>query len=286
MGQKNEVLMARILMMEGNTLAKQKKGAAIGVESASQVYSKSILAHFPDAKIDVIHAADRGQSLPAGKSMSDYDGLVVGGSGLHAYDDRFEVTNQIDLLRTFSETGKPILGSCWGLQIAAIAGGGSVGKSPNGREVGVARKIWLTEAGQSHPFLKTRPLVYDAPCIHYDEVTALPSGSVLLCSNAHSEVQGATVPVGESEVWAVQYHPEFDIPLLSGLYKLYADDMIGQGFFTDAETAAHYKADFDLLAKEPGNKSLRWRLGIDDDILIDAVRRTEIINWVNMVRAS
>jgi GMP synthase (glutamine-hydrolysing) len=49
--------------------------------------------------------------------------------------------------------------------------------------------------------------VFDAPCIHYDEVTRLPDNATLLASNAHSVVQAAVVPVGRSEVWAVQYHP-------------------------------------------------------------------------------
>ena len=272
--------MPRILMMEGNTLKAQRMAADLGVMSASLVYTKAIRAHFPNIHIDVINAADQGQSLPAGTVMSDFDGLVISGSGLHAYDHRFEVTNQIDLLKQFSETGKPILGSCWGLQIAAIAGGGSVEKSPNGREIGIARKVWLTDAGKTHPYFKNKPQVFDAPCIHYDEVSALPTGSAILCSNSHSDIQGAVIPLGKSEVWAVQYHPEFDLEQLLGLYKLYAKDMVQQGFLTDKEVANRYSSDLDQLAKNREDKSLRWRLGIDDDILADTIRRAEIINWI------
>ena len=272
--------MPRLLMMEGNTIARQKDAAELNCRSASGVYIEAISAHFPDIEIDTIHAADRGQSLPSGASFSDYDGMVVGGSGLRAFDQTFEVTNQIELLKTFSQTGLPILGSCWGLQIAAIAGGGTVAASPNGRELGFARKITLSEAGRRHPFLENKPDSFDAPCIHYDEVEALPSGSTVLCSNVHSHVQGAIVPVGKSEVWAVQYHPEFDLAQLSMLMTLYDTDMVKQGFFQNEEECAAYKAKLDVLSETPNNGPLAWQLGIDSDVLDDTIRRAEIINWI------
>ncbi len=273
--------MARLLVMEGNTLARQKQAADLGCRSASAVYMEAISAHFPDINMDVIHAADRDQSLPQGVSFEDYDGLVIGGSGLRAFDETFEVTNQIELLKAFSKTGLPILGSCWGLQIAAIAGGGSVAASPNGREFGFARKLLLNEAGRAHPYFKNKPTVFDAPCIHYDEVDQLPSGSTVLCSNAHSHVQGAIVPVGKSEVWAVQYHPEFDLAQLSMLIKLYAGDMITQGFFANEAERLTYQEKLDQLSEDPADAPRAWQLGIDGDVLNDEMRRAEIINWVN-----
>ena len=108
--------MPRILMMEGNTLARQDEAARLGARAASDVYIEAIRSHFPALDIDRVHAADRGQGPPDGRALADYDGLVVGGSGLHAYDESFEVRNQIDMLRAYAETGRPILGSCWGLR--------------------------------------------------------------------------------------------------------------------------------------------------------------------------
>lgn len=272
--------MARILVMEGNTLSRQADARALGVSSASGIYIEAVEAHFTDLICDTVHAADRHQAITPGASLEDYDGLIIGGSGLHAYDTTFEVTNQIELLKSFAQTGKPILGSCWGLQIAVVAGGGVVEKSPKGREVGIARKIALNEAGRAHPFFRNKPAVFDAPCIHYDEVRSLPSDSKLLCSNSHSQVQGAIVPLGRSEVWAVQYHPEFDLQHLSKLYDLYASDMVGQGFFADEVDAAAYKAEIDALVARPDDRARRWQLGLDDDVLDDEIRRAEIINWV------
>lgn len=274
--------MPRILMMEGNTLATQRRAAELGVRSASEVYKIALLSHFPELAIDVLNAADRGQSLRPGVAFEDYDGLVVSGSALRAYDQDFAVTNQIEILRSFGETGRPILGSCWGLQIAVIASGGEVRVSQNGREFGIARKITLTEAGRGHPFFRGKPICFDAPCIHYDEISSLPSEATLLCSNHHSEVQAAIVPVGASDVWAVQYHPEFDLQQLSMLTTLYGDDLVDQGFFENDRDRLSYKEKIDSLQSNRNNKSAAWQLGIDDDILDDNKRRAEIINWVNV----
>lgn len=272
--------MPHLLIMEGNTLARQAEAAALGVKSASGIYREAVLADFPEFRIDVVNAADPGQTPPGGQLPSDYDALIVGGSGLHAYDTDFAVTNQIAMLRAFAQTGKPILGSCWGLQIAAIAGGGEVALSPNGREVIVARKIRKQGAGLAHPFLKGRAETYDAPCIHYDEVTALPPGSQVLCGNGHSAVQGAIIPLGKSEVWAVQYHPEFDLDHLRMLVRLYAKAMLDQGFFADEAQRAAYEAKLALLHANPRDRAAAWQLGIDADLLDDRKRRAEIIAWV------
>ncbi len=68
--------------------------------------------------------------------------------------------------------------------------------------------------------------VFDAPCIHDDEIESLPCGSTLLCSNAHSDVQGALIPVERSLVWGVQYHPEFDLNHLAGIIRLYGEAVL------------------------------------------------------------
>jgi len=276
--------MKRILMMEGNTLKARTKAAELNVRNAGQVYTDAVKAHFPDLEIDTVNAADEGEMPPHGRGLTSYDGLIIGGSGLHAYDQTFAVTNQIKMLEDFAQTGKPILGSCWGLQIAVMAAGGRVELSPNGREIGIARKLELTEAGRAHPFMAGKPSVYDAPCIHYDEVSQLPDNAILLSSNAHSAVQAAIVPVGQSEVWAVQYHPEFDLPQLGMLLTLYEKNMYEQGFLRDRKEFEDYHSLISQLAANPQDKSAAWRLGVDSDITDDAVRRAEIINWVNHVR--
>ncbi|MBF5092902.1 type 1 glutamine amidotransferase [Novosphingobium sp. NBM11] len=272
--------MTRLLLMEGNTADKRARAAELGVRSSSEIYALAILAHFPDFDLDVVNAADADWAIPGGRSFADYDGFDVTGSSLHAYDKEFAVTNQIAILRDAAEAGLPVFGSCWGLQIAVMAAGGQVEYNPRGREVGFARKIVRTAAGADHPMFAGKGAVFDAPCIHYDEVTRLPDNATLLASNAHSVVQAAVVPVGRSEVWAVQYHPEFDIAQLVQLYTLYADDMIAQGFFSDRAALDAYVKVLTGLAAAPQDAGLAWQLGVDEDITDDSRRRAEILNWI------
>ena len=272
--------MARLLLMEGNTASRRAKGEAVGLPSSSAVYAQAINAHYPRIEIDVINAADPDASIPHARGFADYNGLVITGSSLHAYRDEFPVTNQIAILKAAAETGIPMLGSCWGLQIAVVAAGGKVGLSPKGREVGFARKIQPTAAGAGHVFLQDKGAVFDAPCIHYDEVTQLPHGAILLASNAHSAVQAAIIPLGKSEVWAVQYHPEFGLAQLARLYTLYADDMLVQGFFKTHAELNDYTAKLTALAQNPHDAALAWQIGIDQDITDDQRRNAEIIAWI------
>lgn len=272
----------RILMMEGNPIAVQQKAKSIGVDTASNVYTRAIRQFDTQVEIDIVNAAD-GEKVPPGKSYQDYAGMVISGSSLRAFEDSAEVKNQIDLLIDFAKTGKPILGSCWGLQIAAIAAGGEVGPSKNGRELGVARKIDLTPEGIEHTFMQGKPAFYDAPCIHYDEVTRLPNSATLLCGNAHSAVQGAIIPVENSEVWGVQYHPEFDLAQLRMLFDLYKKDMFNQGFIDSEQDYDFFMKHLRTLEDEPSNKSSGWLLGIDKDVTDGNIRGLEIKNWLQAI---
>lgn len=272
--------MTRLLLLEGNTADKRAKARALGVRNSSEVYAEAIRAHFPDIALDVLNGADPDGAIPEGRGWHDYAGLVITGSSLHAYDPEFAVTNQIALVAQAAEAGLPIFGSCWGLQIAAMAAGGQVAYNPKGREVGFARKITLNEAARGHPMFANKPAVFDAPCIHYDEVVRLPESATLLASNAHSVVQAAIIPLGRSEVWAVQYHPEFDLRQLVQIYTLYADDMVQQGFFADHAELAAYRDKIAALASDPTRAGLAWQLGIDQDVTEERVRRAEIIAWI------
>ena len=271
----------KILIADGNTRDRNDAMQAVGGELGAERYANEIRRMFPDAELVTVYPADSDDYLPKGTGLVDFDGMVMGGSGLHAFDGDPEVTRQVDLMRDALDAGLPVLGSCWGLQVAAAATGGTVAQSPRGREVGIARKIALTAAGRGHALYSDKPTVVDSPCIHYDEVTHLPPGSVVLAENAHSAVQAAVIRKGKGVFWGVQYHPEFDVPHLANLYRRYADDMLGQGYFVDAGDLERYCNELDALHQDPSRLDLRWRLGIDDDVLDADLRCLEIRNWVD-----
>ena len=104
--------MTRILMMEGNTEARRARQHELGVRTSSAIYTKAALAHFPDAEIDVVFAADPAPlgDLPQGRVLTDYDGMIITGSSLHAYDTDFAVTNQIAMVAEAGAAGLPMFG--------------------------------------------------------------------------------------------------------------------------------------------------------------------------------
>ena len=270
----------KILIADGNTKDRNDAMKAVGGELGAERYEIEIIRMFPDVEITTVYPADGKDYLPTGVALADFDGMVMGGSGLHAFDTVPEVTRQVELMRDALDGGVAVLGSCWGLQIAAAATGGAVAKSPNGREIGIARKLTLTPQGIGHDFFADKPPVFDSPCIHYDEVTHLPSGSVVLASNGHSAVQAATIRHGDGIFWGVQYHPEFDLNHLAKLYRRYADDMIDDGYVKDRAELEYYCAQLENLQLDPTRLDLRWRLGIDDDVLDPDLRCCEIANWI------
>ncbi len=273
----------RILVAEGNSGHRCVELTKAGACGGAECHERTLEALFPGIGIEMVNVADPDSALPSGVDIDAYDGVILGGSALHIPDADSDprVRRQIDFAAAVFETGAPFFGSCWGFQVAVAAAGGLVAASPRGRELGLARKITLTDAGRSHPMYEGKASVFDGPAVHMDEVTHLPSGGVVLASNAHSAIQAAMISHAAGTFWGVQYHPEFDLDHMAGLFGCYAEGFVKAGFFAD-EAAAHAHAeDYETLHNDPERQDLAWLLGIDDDVLDLAVRTREIANWIN-----
>jgi GMP synthase (glutamine-hydrolysing) len=270
----------RFLVVEGNTRgARQAHKEAYGL-TLSESYAEVIQGIAQDAVCDIAFPTDEGANLPDAAGLESYDGIVLTGSHLNIYDRTPEILRQIDLMRATFASRTPSFGSCWGLQVAAVAADGDVQKNPLGREVGIARKIAATEAGKGHPLLDGRPAAYDAPAIHLDMVTAVPEGCTVLASNALSPVQAAEIHRDGGTFWGVQYHPEFSLGELAAILSRRTDILVREGFCRTPEEALAYAEDLAALGKDPARFDLAWRHGIDAEVL-EPVRRTrEIRNFI------
>jgi GMP synthase (glutamine-hydrolysing) len=224
-----------------------------------------------------------GEPFPRGVALADFDGVMVPGSPLHVYDQTPFVARQVDFLRAAFAIGVPVWGSCWGLQVATVALGGSVRRNPRGRELGVARAITVTEAGRHHPLLASRPPVFDALCSHLDEIETLPPDAEILAANEISAVQAmaARTPQGGS-FFGTQYHPEHTLLVSAALIELRASELVAEGFGERAEIVAMAE-DYRTLAAEPTRRDLIWRYGIAGEITDPVRRTTEIGNWLRTV---
>ena len=95
-----------------------------GVGHPHTLYRDFFVRTIPNVNIDVLFIADPGAILPEGTDLTSYDGYIWTGSDLTIYhlDDQ-RVTRQIELARAIFHAGVPSYGSCWGIQMAAVAAG-------------------------------------------------------------------------------------------------------------------------------------------------------------------
>jgi GMP synthase (glutamine-hydrolysing) len=177
-------------------------------------------------------------------------------------------------------SGTPSFGSCWGLQMGAMAAGGDVQMNQKGREVGFARRITQTDEGTRHPMLQGRPMSFDAPAIHLDVVTTLPEHVTVLASNTVTPVQAAEIHHEGGVFWGVQYHPEFSLTELATILKRYHDTLLAEGMFLSSDDHAAYIDDLLTLESDRKRTDLSWRFGLDEEVLDDFKRLTEIRNFI------
>lgn len=269
----------RLLVCEGNTADLRAKQVTAGGQIMSDGYADLLRQLLPGVVVDICYPADPGANLPIG-GLASYDGVAITGSALNVYDRGPAIDGQIELAREVLRSKTPLFGSCWGLQVITVATGGVVRANPKGRELGVGRKITLTAEGRAHAMYAGKAAVFDAVTVHLDEVETLAPGTTVLAANAQSEVQSAEIRVDGAVAWAVQYHPEFSLADMAAIMRRYGPRLVREGFFADAVGSAAYIADLETLDREPDNKALAWRYGIDETVLDPGVRTTEIANWI------
>ncbi len=277
----------KICIINGYPEKNRQALTGAGVAGADELYIRVLGKLVPDAKVDVFMIADPGTSLPRGADIASYDAFIWTGSNLTIYEDDPRVTRQIEFARQVFEVGRPSFGSCWGVQMAAVAAGGEVRKNPNGRELGFGRKIRLTAEGQAHPMYAGKPEVFDGFIMHLDEVSRIPSGARLLATNEHTPVQALEVRHKNGIFWATQYHPEYDLYEMARLFVARNESLIKEGFFADRAALEAKVASMETLGRHPDRKDLRWDLAVEDDVLVDRIRQCELRNWLEkLVMAS
>jgi GMP synthase (glutamine-hydrolysing) len=269
----------RLLVAEGNTSEGRSRMAAQAGETLGEGYANALRSIAPDARIDLCFPADEDPKLPA--PLESYDGIAITGSALNIYHGEVASLRQIEFAREIFARHIPFFGSCWGLQVAAVAAGGEVGRNPKGREVAFARKIMLNEVGRAHPLHRGRNIAFDAPAIHGDEVIRLPPDTTVTAWNALSQVQAAEIRHDGGVFWGVQYHPEFTLRDLAFILRRYGQTLVDEGFFADLAALESYAADLSVLASDQLRTDIAWRLGLGTDILQPDLRLCEIANWID-----
>lgn len=272
-----------LLIIDGYDRMGRDNLAAARCTLAGTLYENMIRRFLPKANISIVHPADADETLPHGTMLKDFDAALWTGSSLTIYHTTPDVLRQIELARELYKQGVPSFGSCWALQIATLAAGGTCRLNPNGREFGIARKISLTEAGRAHPLYAGKPRVFDGFTSHFDDVESLPEGATLLAGNRITPIQAAIVEKDGTSFWAVQYHPEYDLSEIAALTRFRRDGLVESGYFQDQDAANSFIADLETLHNDPTRMDIAWHLGIDQDVMDEDIRTLEVKNWVKNI---
>lgn len=160
------------------------------------------------ATVEVLDAQQ--QALP---SLDSYDGVLITGSHSMVTDHEPWSDALLPGIRDMAARALPVLGVCYGHQLIAEALGGKAGFHPNGAEIGTF-PVQLTEAGQCDPLLGSLPSTFKAHLTHSQSALQLPDNAVLLACNDYEPHQAFRVG---SNIWGVQFHPEFT----AGVNRIY-----------------------------------------------------------------
>ena len=273
-----------ILIVDGNEKKASDKYKESNMLTQYEIYKK-VIEKLSDVKLNItiINPACKKEYLPKGISLDDFNGIVWTGSVLNIYDYSPSINRQIELAKTLLTKKNKIFGSCWGLQILATAAGGKVRKNPKGLEAIIATDLTLNENGIRHKMYKNKPKIFDAFCWHYDEVETLPPNSLILSSNIKSDVQSFSFYNNNSEVWAVQYHPEFNAKWISGLMNQRKSLLLKEKIF---HSLKEFEKLFLYLSNIKQYYYLKDELFISDSLILDKIHTIELSNWLDNLKSS
>lgn len=280
--------MTNILVVEGNSPELVTKSATGAIFGAAEQYADKLQQFAPDVKFDICrpHFPEFHLSQIA---FETYAGFAFTGSGVKWSASDEEAAPARAVMQSALQSGKPVLGSCYGMQLAIDVLGGRALANPKGAEHGIAANIQLTEAGAEHPLFFGKPRQFDALCMHRDVCSDLPEGAVLLAGNAHTDIQAVAVERDGLIFWGVQYHPELEFAQIASYFRRSQVES-----FSQPESLAHITGlanlsaeeiarDFDRLQAANDNATLISKYKLSDALLDRHIHEIELKNWMQLV---
>lgn len=274
-----------LVIVEGNHEKLVQWDASGNITGAAEHYAACLKSLWPGLSCSVTRPHFEHDPAPQ-PDLGACDGVVFTGAGVHWSADDALAKPARDVMEQAFALGKPVFGSCYGLQLGAVVLGGRVGPNPNGPELAIARQIQLLDAGRTHPLYTDKPEQFDALCMHRDDVLSLSSSLQILSGNEHCAIQAVASTTSAEQFWGVQYHPELSFRHIAG-YIRRADvaAFSDMSMLQNSLSAHEVISDLLQLDEDADIPALHQKYSLGDDILSRRIHQTELHNWLDLIKS-
>ena len=257
-----------ILIVEGNIPKDSEVFIRAAGASASVNLKNLVLKIEPNSNVKIINPGIDDETKEALEFINQYHGIIFSGGAMRINDLTDEIKKHINFASNCFNHKKKILAICWGLQVCSTAAGGRVTSGKNGAHIGIASSVEINKEGQKNLIYKNKKIKFTTPAFNFDEVCEIPEGATLLSSDKVNKVMCVYFKSGNSEIWGLQYHPDYEYYQMINLSNERKDQMIANKYFKD-------KSDFE--------NHINYIK--DEDKKLDFENRTcEVKNWLNYIK--
>tara|TARA_B110001452_G_scaffold211293_1_gene181754 strand:- start:172 stop:957 length:786 start_codon:yes stop_codon:yes gene_type:complete len=257
-----------ILIVEGNIPEDSEVFIRAAGASASENLKNLVLKLEPNSNVKIINPGIDEETKEALEVINQYHGIIFTGGAMRINNLTDEIKKHINFASNCFNHKKRILAICWGLQVCSTAAGGRVASGKNGAHIGIASSVEINKEGQKNLIYKNKKIKFTTPAFNFDEVCETPEGATLLSSDKVNKVMCVYFKSGNSEIWGLQYHPDYEYHQIINLSNERKDQMIANKYFKD-------KNDFE--------NHINYIK--DEDKKLDFENRTcEVKNWLNYIK--
>ena len=257
-----------VLIVEGNNPKDSEVFVSAAKASCSENLKNIVLKLEPSLNVTIINPVNDNETNKALENMNQYNGIIFTGGAMRLNDMTDEIKKHINFASECFKHNNKILAICWGLQVCSTAAGGKVAPGKNGAHIGIATEVEINEDGKKNPIYKNKKIKFNTPAFNFDEVSELPEGATLLASDKVNNIMGAYFKSANSEVWGLQYHPDYEYWQMINLSNERMGKMIAKEYFKNEEA---FKKHIDFIKSEEKN--------------LDFENKTyEIKNWLDIIK--
>ena len=257
-----------ILIVEGNIAEDSKIFIKAAGATAADNLKNLVIKLEPSAKIEIINPGNDEETKEALQKMDKFNGIIFTGGAMRLNDMTDEIKKHIIFASNCFKHNKKILAICWGLQVCSAAAGGKVEPGKNGAHIGIASDVEINKEGQKNLIYKNKKIKFTTPAFNFDEVCEIPRNATLLCSDKVNKVMGIYFKSGFSEIWGLQYHPDYEYHQMVNLSNERKDRLINNKNFKDEKEFQNH-----------------MNYIMEEDKKLDFENRTcEVRNWLDMIK--